>query len=872
MDVARRLKFGLAALGALLVSAFTAVPALADTPPDPSETNIPYLAWRGEQVRLVKCHPVISPTGAGQRADLILVDWSGEEHALAIPHFETGTGGFFAATGPDHRGQGCVAGSFSSQKAGLAQIKLVVSSAPGGGQVGSSITGAVGTPILKHDFLIGYMNLNTPVLSASNAGSVGDGPITTDPASLVDNVGAGRNNFRVDVTGNIPLRANFRELGLGDTLTMPNDWARLAGVMATYFNPDNPNAAFMWDIHDDRSTDLVHGLNTQSPCRVALINVAATTDAVDNCTQFLTAFAALGTGEFGSFSNKFSRPTDPTIGPFDPLVPRQTLMPNGRLDAGDAPMPAARIDFRTSGGGFFGCIGLNPPANATGAAGSLTNCTAPGGLTAGQTSAACTLAAFQGANCAAKDKHVIYSRDGTGTNSSTVADFHNLYAPFYGRYIPATARPIAEASGSEGPAGSVLNTATAPAPGTNNFNGWLVNGLYHYWDVARVLNQGVGGNTNCLLRFNTTFTGGVLNRTPVFRQNISGPQTVAVYTDEHGEAHVWWYPGTGLDFGALGVAGNLNLGCELQGVNPLARPTIQATARYPYQPVTDAPKVSNALGKTISNLFNKRLSCAPKGTNPNDQFSQVCLVEARDITGSAGPFVGEIVCFATNAELIQYFSTFGTQTLPVALGGGGVQVAGTLLTPAEMALLGKAGAAVQCQRLDAGGRAAVEVFGKGPSNVIADFVDEGLIRVVTFNFASGTGATGTTESAGAPTPAAAATAVAAVNNSTGTQAVQSNGSVVTNNGGTPEVKAPTTKAPAVQARVSRAELVRPVRGSAYLLLKVSSTQPTAKVAIKLMGSRTTVSTLERVVKTNKLVKVQIKLAKSVASIRVSIAG
>ncbi|MBA3413260.1 MAG: hypothetical protein H0T09_06170, partial [Actinobacteria bacterium] len=100
MDVARRLKFGLAALGALLVSAFTAVPALADTPPDPSETNIPYLAWRGEQVRLVKCHPVISPTGAGQRADLILVDWSGEEHALAIPHFETGTGGFFAATGP----------------------------------------------------------------------------------------------------------------------------------------------------------------------------------------------------------------------------------------------------------------------------------------------------------------------------------------------------------------------------------------------------------------------------------------------------------------------------------------------------------------------------------------------------------------------------------------------------------------------------------------------------------------------------------------------------------------------------------------------------------------------------------------------------
>ncbi|MBA3365439.1 MAG: hypothetical protein H0U03_06585, partial [Actinobacteria bacterium] len=36
MDVARRLKFGLVALGAVLVSAFTAAPALADTQPDPT--------------------------------------------------------------------------------------------------------------------------------------------------------------------------------------------------------------------------------------------------------------------------------------------------------------------------------------------------------------------------------------------------------------------------------------------------------------------------------------------------------------------------------------------------------------------------------------------------------------------------------------------------------------------------------------------------------------------------------------------------------------------------------------------------------------------------------------------------------------------
>ena len=265
MDVARRLRLGLVACAFVLVSFIWTGTAMALTPPDPTESNVPYLAWRGEQVRFVKCHPSISPTGAGQRADLLLVDWSGEEHALAVPQLEPGTGGFFAATGPDHAGQGCVAADFSSQKAGIAQIKLVVSSVPaGGGAVGASITGPVGTPILKHDYLAIWMNLNTPVLSAGNAACVGDGPCTTNAADLIETAGSGRNNFRVDVTGNVPLRANFRELGIGDSVTLPNDWAKLAGVLATAFTPDDPNPSTRWDIHDDRSTDLVHGTLTEN--------------------------------------------------------------------------------------------------------------------------------------------------------------------------------------------------------------------------------------------------------------------------------------------------------------------------------------------------------------------------------------------------------------------------------------------------------------------------------------------------------------------------------------------------------------------------------------------------------------------------------
>ena len=129
MDVARRLKVGLAALVALMGSAFFAAPALADTQPDPTESNIPYLAWRGEQVRLVKCAPAI--TGVNQRADFLLVDWSGEENSLAIPQMEGWHRRLLRRHRRDHLGQGCVGATFSSQKAGIGQIKLVVSQLAG---------------------------------------------------------------------------------------------------------------------------------------------------------------------------------------------------------------------------------------------------------------------------------------------------------------------------------------------------------------------------------------------------------------------------------------------------------------------------------------------------------------------------------------------------------------------------------------------------------------------------------------------------------------------------------------------------------------------------------------------------------------------
>ena len=132
MDVGRRLKLGLLALVALIgaTMALTTV-AQARTVPDPMLSSVPYLAWRGEAVRLVKCAPPSAfPAGyvpSALDAGFTLVDWSGDPH-LATPQTVTAAPGFnsaiFSVRGFD--GAYCWGMSFISQKAGLAVIKLTV--------------------------------------------------------------------------------------------------------------------------------------------------------------------------------------------------------------------------------------------------------------------------------------------------------------------------------------------------------------------------------------------------------------------------------------------------------------------------------------------------------------------------------------------------------------------------------------------------------------------------------------------------------------------------------------------------------------------------------------------------------------------------
>ena len=108
----------------------------------------------------------------------------------------------------------------------------------------------------------------------------------------------------------------------------------------------------------------------------------------------------------GPFSRVWQGFTDPTLGPFDPQRPWQTLLSNGVLDAGDAPMPAARVDWAIA-----------------------PNSGAPGDIS------------------------------GVGSIFPSIKSFtvhpqyrpHPLYAPFYALWIPAAYPSIGSALGGDPP-------------------------------------------------------------------------------------------------------------------------------------------------------------------------------------------------------------------------------------------------------------------------------------------------------------------------------------------------------------------------------------------------------------------------------------
>lgn len=663
--------------------------------PNPLSTNIPYLAWRGEHLRLVKCtsdlpggdmdalraEPKASDGGLNlhEHTDVIVENWSGDPNFK--PSVADGTVDLFLTD----KGL-CVKADVLSQYAGLAQIKLMVTLDPGNDD--SLVDILTRSEILTaHEFLAGWMTLGTPTLTEQNVGGDYDatsGNATNSFTASDDPSHDGVLNVRV--RGTLPLGNSFSELGLGSTLTLPDQWADLAGVMASDRNPDNMNPANRWDIHDDDTVADGHVWCGDTP-----IGSVAVGDAVDNCAGgygFSRWFDADGPG--GPLSPiDLGLTENGTIGPFDPEYPNETLLGDGRLDANDAPMPAARIDV--------GIAANSGAATDTSGIGSLHK----------------------------SDKTTWYSRDrAAGANAgSGDATPHNLYAPFYSAYVPATA------DGSWLLDGSAVSGTDGPAMG-NDFPGFLVgNGsggegdyddydnTYDYWDIAEVFRSAAGAQSQCLNRQDAY---------PAYRSLPQGAQSAAVYTDEHGEAQVGYRPGTGAYYDNIpGVVKNSNGGCDLKNVTTLGTSSITATAKYPYQPTTDvAPKVSPVVTKTVTSLFAKYLSQWPKSTadDSDTAVTRIVVAHAQDVDGS--PYAGETVCFVNTSGYgsVQGYVYNGVNARFV----GGYDLAGsrTAKDPSDRS------PNPVCMKTNDAGNAAVEVSeSQGRSvDVVGDFTAEQIRR------------------------------------------------------------------------------------------------------------------------------------------------
>jgi hypothetical protein len=649
----------------LLTAGSAAAVDTGTTVPDPQTTNVPYLAWAGEQIRLVKCFdaPAVDASNASAfdfsrvRAEFLVEDWSGDSSSK--PQVEDPTVKLFFSRSRD---QVCAQGDAISLDPGMARIELDVTDDAG---VLGVLGGGPAQPVVKHQFLAGWMTINRPSLRELAASDFARSATAAATNVLGDPAGDGHfvagakpGILGVNVTGSMPMNAKWAALVGASTVTLPNDWSTLATALATDANPADANPAMRWDIHDNE-TD-VEGHVLGSACGGGTLTAQ---DAVDNC---------LGGGPDGPFSRVFGdlSAAGTSVGPFDPLRANETLLSNGTLDAGDAPMPAARIDVSiapNSGG----------PADI-GGIGSL----------------------------APQSKAQSYSRDFTGNPTP-----HNLYAPFYSAYLPATAAPNDAASGIDGPATG------------NDFTGFLnADPQYRFWNIAYTFATNAGGATNCLRSSRDPQTATPMTNRGDFYQLPSGASSVAVYTDEHGEAQVRYVPGTGFYFNSLiqngGAILNANGGCDLQNVGLLGTADISAVARYPYKPVDYPAMASNAVHKDVKSLWSKTLSYFPKGSGSANANARIVVAHAQDITGA--PFADEVVCFSSDAESMTWFN--GTIH--------GINLSGTGLARDPK------GGHRLCVRTDANGNAAVEVLESNSVhvNVIADFANEGILRSIDVDF------------------------------------------------------------------------------------------------------------------------------------------
>ena len=518
--------------------------------------NVPYLAWRGQLVKVVACDipsPSTEPYSETVQSAASIEAWSGS--VVSQPQF-LAPAQLYADIDYDSTGELCVSTVLTAYQPGLAVVEL------------SATEPGVGL-LFKNQLLVVWMTLGSPVLVNLGGESTGDGLLALGGAGDV---------LKATLKGTFPLGDLGPPFPAGPpTMTLPDDWATLANLLAAdpIGGASAPgSAAASWDIHDDTtaSTDHVDGI-----CGPA----SSLFDAVDTC---------LGGDIDGPFSRADgSVSATPARGPLRPAALRRVL---ARATASS--MPAThRCPLRAS----------TYPIDAAGI-GSLE----------------------------AVDKDVTYSRDGTGGSG-----VGNLFAPFYASFVPATAADPNYASGTH-------------AGASNNYPGFL--GSTEPRRLVPLLAH-LGPRDR---------TGANACRDPLGDLYASpvGPRSVALYTDEHGEARIRFVPGVG-----LWLIPDANNRCDLGPVVGAPAPAnsaqVTAQARYPGDPVLGAPSaVSTPIAfQRGGERAGFSLTCMPK---PGFPSTRVCFAQVMDIFGSPIP----------NAQIRFRSSGIATPTIQpngLALGG-----------------------------------------------------------------------------------------------------------------------------------------------------------------------------------------------------------
>jgi hypothetical protein len=565
--------------------------------PDPGTTNIPYVAWAGETVKVVKCVDFLRSVSEATANNAIsspfavtaqVEDWSGVDEAHSGPITlnqpntsiqDTSDGGLAL----------CFSFEVTSQKPGLAVYKLAISN-----NVFPLLEG--GDVLDEHQFLVIWLQDQAPVINevATPGDPAGNGVFNPIPGPNGNAFGYGL--VHILVKGTFPLGNDFAGYN-HPTVTLPDDWQWLAQHFAvddSLTGSNFPGAASMrWDIHDDDLATEGH-----VPTSFCVPKGTASIDAVDNCLG-----AGYSDADLGPFSNIYGG-SDEALGPFDPIRGNETLLSDGKLDAGDAPMPQLRVDVNLSSDSTVGAL-------------------------------------------AKADKSDIYSRDGAGSGA-TGRTAHNLYAPFYKAYLPPAAP--GDDPATSGVAGHFSNNFTSFLGFADQTHVWSTEddpGIYDYWDTFTLSYS--HGNNACK---------DVLGRPIPLPTGSTG---VAVYTDEHGEAYVKFLPDVGIV-----LTPDSNGRCDIYGPAPVGHATITATSVYPDQPVLwdGSPKTSNPLAKTVNFASSKVLSCVPKSTNEAFCVEKITDLDGNPVKGapvefSAQSFQGSAPVIGADAAKVGAFDTTG---------------------------------------------------------------------------------------------------------------------------------------------------------------------------------------------------------------------